>query len=948
MPSAFHRARAFAQATRLSLHLATRRMRSPNKLLSFGFVLTALVLCTDAAQAIPLPVTAKVTLNTYAAFASQNATPGQIMFLWTSTPNAGNNYAAVANNGNARLNISGNVTNASVNLGTTPGYFTTVFNNGNFSQAVSCTTSPIDFFTSTGYQAAGSTFDVTINCTVPDTTPPVQLSAATDGSGTMLTITFDEDVSESWADQTEFVVSANGVPVTVESVSYFGSTAILTLASPVNAGQTILVSYTGESNGDLYDASWNSMSNFSMTVTNNSTVNGVAAPSVSAVAPSSGPSTGGTSVVITGSGLTGATSVRFGATPASSFTVNSATQVTATAPAHSAGTTDITVTTPGGTSATGAADRFTYSTAPTATSNAASGISASGATLNGTVNDNGATTAVSFDYGTSTSYGTTVAASTGGSVAAGTGATAAAKTIAGLTCNTGYHFRVNGVNVNGTSNGADASFLTSPCVPDAPVIGTATPGDAQASISFSAPASNGGSAITGYSVVATPGGASVSGPSSPLVVTGLTNGTSYSFTVSASNVAGTGSASSASASVTPKANQSITFSNPGAQNFATTPTLTATATSSLTPSFSSSTTGVCTISSGGALAFIAPGTCTVNADQAGSASFNAAPQVSRSFTVNKANQTLSFSQPGAVSYGSAPLDLSGYVTAGGSSSPTSFSIVPGGTGGGSLGGSNNTTLGVSAAGTIILQADQAGDANYNAAPPQQRTLTVNKAALLITAAPQSKNYGAADPALTYTYSTLAGGDTAEVLTGTLSRAPGETVAGSPYAIGQGSVTAGGNYTVSYTGANLTIVKATPVLSWLAPYPVPAGTVLDSRQLNATASLPGSFLYTPAAGTALAAGLGQSLGVSFTPDDTANYNTASLSVTIDAALAAQSISFPPPCGEAADRRSLQPRCQRHQHTRGEFHQLEPGGRHGLRLDGDHSRRRHHHHHRLAGG
>ncbi|HEY1989790.1 MAG TPA: fibronectin type III domain-containing protein [Acidimicrobiales bacterium] len=87
------------------------------------------------------------------------------------------------------------------------------------------------------------------------------------------------------------------------------------------------------------------------------------APSVTSINPATGPAAGGTSVTITGTNLTGATSVRFGATSATSFTVGSATSVTAVAPAGS-GTVDVTVTTPVGTSATSAADQFTYTQAP--------------------------------------------------------------------------------------------------------------------------------------------------------------------------------------------------------------------------------------------------------------------------------------------------------------------------------------------------------------------------------------------------------------------------------------------------------------------------------------------------------------------------------------------------------------------------------------------------------
>jgi IPT/TIG domain len=84
-------------------------------------------------------------------------------------------------------------------------------------------------------------------------------------------------------------------------------------------------------------------------------------PAVTTVTPNSGPLAGGTSVTITGTGFTSATTVGFGATAAASSTVVSSTSITATSPASpSSGTVDITVTTAGGTSPTVTADLFTY------------------------------------------------------------------------------------------------------------------------------------------------------------------------------------------------------------------------------------------------------------------------------------------------------------------------------------------------------------------------------------------------------------------------------------------------------------------------------------------------------------------------------------------------------------------------------------------------------------
>jgi uncharacterized protein YhjY with autotransporter beta-barrel domain len=197
------------------------------------------------------------------------------------------------------------------------------------------------------------------------------------------------------------------------------------------------------------------------------------------------------------------------------------------------------------------------------------------------------------------------------------------------------------INANQTGNGTygpaptvPQTFTVAAVVPGAPIIGTATsPNSGQASVSFTAPAFTGGAAITQYTTTSSPGGLTATCAAAPCVVTGLTNGTAYTFTVTATNLAGTGAPSAASNSVTPQATQTISFANPGTQNFGTTPTLTATATSGLTVSFTSSTTAVCTITSGGMLTFITAGNCTINANQAGNATYSAAPQVSQQFAV---------------------------------------------------------------------------------------------------------------------------------------------------------------------------------------------------------------------------------------------------------------------------------------------------------------------------
>jgi IPT/TIG domain len=125
-----------------------------------------------------------------------------------------------------------------------------------------------------------------------------------------------------------------------------------------------------------------------------------AAPTVTGLNPTAGPTAGGTTVTITGTNLTGATAVTFGAANATSFTVNSATTITATAPTHTAaGTVDVTVTTPGGTTATTAADRYTYAAAPTVTGlNPTAGPTAGGTTV--TITGTNLTGATAVEFGT--------------------------------------------------------------------------------------------------------------------------------------------------------------------------------------------------------------------------------------------------------------------------------------------------------------------------------------------------------------------------------------------------------------------------------------------------------------------------------------------------------------------------------------------------------------------
>jgi glucose/arabinose dehydrogenase len=88
-----------------------------------------------------------------------------------------------------------------------------------------------------------------------------------------------------------------------------------------------------------------------------------------------------------------------------------------------------------------------------------------------------------------------------------------------------------------------------------------------------------------------------------------------------------------------------------------------------------------------------------------------------------------------------------------------------------------------------------------------------------------------------------------------------------------------------TAVNVTVSKATPVVSWAKPADITQGTALSGAQLNASANVAGSFVYTPASGTVLAQGNNQTLSVVFTPTDQNNYNPANASVLINVLAAA---------------------------------------------------------------
>ncbi|PZU17018.1 MAG: hypothetical protein DI589_26630, partial [Shinella sp.] len=153
-------------------------------------------------------------------------------------------------------------------------------------------------------------------------------------------------------------------------------------------------------------------------------------------------------------------------------------------------------------------------------------------------------------------------------------------------------------------------------------------------------------------------------------------------------------------------------------------------------------------------------------------------------------------------------------------------------------GGNRWRLKIKKAGEVNITAKQPGDDTYGPATDTVFKITINKANLAVTANALSKEYGTADPALTYTVTGLVNGDDQTVLTGSLSRTVGEAI--GTYAINQGTLVANSNYDLTYTGANFSIRTAAGdfVTIWDMSKP---GTN-NEIAFNITTSLIGSVDY----------------------------------------------------------------------------------------------------------
>ncbi len=204
----------------------------------------------------------------------------------------------------------------------------------------------------------------------------------------------------------------------------------------------------------------------------------------------------------------------------------------------------------------------------------------------------------------------------------------------------------------------------------------------------------------------------------------------FNFTITATDsdtTNGPFSGNRAYSIVIAKASQAITFGALGGKTFGDAPfTVSATGGGSTSAVvFSSTTPSVCTTSgtNGTTVTIGAAGNCTIAADQAGDANYDAAPQVTQSFTVAQAPQTINFGALGGKTFGDAPFTVS--ATGGASGNAVTFSSTT--TAVCTTSGTNGTTVTIVAAGGCSITANQAGNANFAGAAPVTQSFTVAKA-----------------------------------------------------------------------------------------------------------------------------------------------------------------------------------------------------------------------------
>jgi len=318
--------------------------------------------------------------------------------------------------------------------------------------------------------------------------------------------------------------------------------------------------------------------------------------------------------------------------------------------------------------------------------------------------------------------------------------------------------------------------------------------------------------------------------------------------------------------------QTITFTNsaPTSAAYNSQFTVAATASSGLGVTFTSS--GSCTNSGATYTMTSGTGTCSVIANQAGNGNYSVAPQVTQTTNATPAAQTITFTTnaPTSAGYNSQ------FTVVATASSGLGVTF----TSSGSCTNSGATYTMTGGTGACSVVANQAGNANYSAAPQVTQTTNATPAVQTITFttnAPTSAAYNSQ-----FTVAATASSSLGVTFTSSGSC----TNSGATYTMTSGTgacsvianQTGSSNYSAAPTVTQTTnATPATPVITW-TPASIQLGYPLGPAQLDATASVSGTFTYTPLSGTAIMS-TSKTLSVLFTPTDTRDYTTASMSVSL---------------------------------------------------------------------
>ena len=660
--------------------------------------------------------------------------------------------------------------------------------------------------------------------------------------------------------------------------------------------QTNLYAYVGTP-ANVPTINFGSPKNSSIPTTAASALYPVAKPALTSLSVTSGPLAGGTTTLISGANLTGATSVTVNGSVATIGT-NTDSSISITTPASSSsGAKDVVVITPNGTATLSAAFTYINSQSISITSTAPSSPTVGGSTYTPTATaSSGLTVAITLD---SSSSGCSLTTGVVSFTAAGT-------------CLIDFN-QVGNSNYNGANQAQQ------------PI----TVGKGNLSISF-------GTAPTGLTYGESVGTHSVTATSTPANIGTILFGTTTSTvcTVNSSTgaltilSAGTCTITADDSGTTnylaaPQVSQSITVAKAtpllssfsiANQSFGASPlTLMAPTLASAIPgsfAYTSATTAVATIS-GSTLSVVGVGSSIITAlfTPTDTTNYNTA-SITATVTVGKSSAlTLNF---GTVPTGVAYAEVAGTHSVTATSSPANTGTIVFSSATPAICSVNASTgsLTIIALGTCTITANNSGTANYSAALQVSQDLVVGQSSAL------TLTFGTAPTGLTYgesvgTHSVTATSTPANIgtilfgtTTSTVCTVNSSTGALTILSAGTCTITADDSGTANYSAAtrvtqNLTVAKATPTLSGFtianqafgaSPFTLTAPAI--------TPSIPGTFTYTSAT-TAVATISGSTLTIVatgssiisalFTPTDSANYNTATTTATATVGQADQVIT-----------------------------------------------------------